>query len=132
VGLYDGILEYLRGEIDDLSLYASANIGALPDANGISCYIGAGGSDRIFLDKHTEGYAYVTVNAKHTSQLTALQALDTIHQSLTMQQAYEITDGYQIINIETNSAPSYIGAEEHGGYLYGSVLKITFYNKGVS
>lgn len=132
MGLYDGILEYLRGEIDDLSLYASANIGALPDANGISLYIGAGGTDRIFFDKHAEGYAYVTVNAKHTTQLTALQALDTIHQSLTMQQAYEITDGYQIINIETNSAPSYIGAEEHGGFLYGSVLKITFYNKGVS
>ena len=132
MGLYDGILTYIAAQIDALALYSTATIGALPDANGISCYIGAGGSDRIFLDKHTEGYAYVTVNAKHTTQLTALQALDTIHQSLTMQQAYEITDGYQIINIETNSAPSYIGAEEHGGYLYGSVLKITFYNKGVS
>ena len=132
MGLYDGILDYLRGEIDGLSLYASANIGALPDANGISLYIGAGGTDRIFFDKHAEGYVYVTINAKHTAQLTALQALGAIHRSLTTRTDYDITDEYQIINIETNSAPSFIGAEEHGGFLYGSVLKITFYNKGVS
>jgi hypothetical protein len=132
VGLYDGILDYITSAIDGLSLYASTNIGALPDANGISVYLGPGATDRTFLDKGAEGFVYVVVNAKHTAQLTALQALDSIHDYLTKLKSYQITDDYQIINIETNSAPSYIGAEEHGGFLYGSILKVTFFNKGVS
>jgi hypothetical protein len=109
--------------------YAPITIGALPPDNGISCSIATGAPETTFL---TKGMAYqfsLVMNAKHTSQQTASDTLNDIHQALTQATQYPATAEYQITSIETISTPSYLGREENKQYLYGSSLRVKFFYK---
>ena len=123
----------MRQEINSLGLYASATINTMPAANGISLYCGAGAPTDEFFDRGKEHELYVTVNAKNAAWSDALNALDAIHRHLTRLKSYPSGADYKILNISTGTAPNYIGPDSSGKQeLYGSILKIKFYQTGVN
>jgi len=120
------ILEYLCDGI------TGSIIGAMPEANGIALYCGAGGVNDEYFDRGKEHEIYVTVNAKNVDQSAALSTLETVHKQFTQLKAYPPGSDYSISNIATGTEPNYIGKDANNQqYLYGSVLKITFYQNGV-
>ena len=114
------------------NLYATIKVGAMPEENGISMYIGAGSPETTFMDKGMSYEIRVTCNGKHASAKAVSDALNDIHQRLTQRKDYPSTDTYQITDIYTNSTPSYIEVDNGNRQtLFGSVLGVRFhYKKG--
>ena len=70
------------------------------------------------------------LNSKHKDQQKAADALGKIHTVLNMTKVYPQADNFQITNIETIGAPSYLGREQNNQCLYGSSLEVNFFLKG--
>lgn len=132
MAVYTEICEYLRVGINSLHLYADAVIGSMPAENGISLYTGAGTATDTYFDKGSVNDLFVTVNAKHSSNQTALNALSAIHTHFCRLKTYGSGADWQIANIETATAPNYIEQDDRGQYAYGSILRVTFFIKGVN
>lgn len=107
--------------------YATIGIGALPPDDGISMAFGPGGPDATFLNKGICYSVPIVLNGKHTDQQVVADALNAIHAALTMTKTYPSTSEYQITNISTISAPSYLDREQNSQWLYGSSLMVRFY-----
>ena len=127
------ILDYITNGINSLSLSMSASEGSLPPSNGIAVYQGAGSPSDEFLDRGKDHELFVAVNAKSADQTVALAALESIHKHFTQLKVYPPGADYEIINIATGTEPNYLGKDANNQqWLYGSVLKITVYQQGVS
>lgn len=107
--------------------YAVIQVGAMPVDNGISMTYGAGSPDATFMDKGAEYSMHLVCNGKHTDQQAVLDALANIHQTLTQATSYPSGAGWQITNIITTAAPTYLDRQVNDWWLYGSSLKVTFY-----
>ena len=125
--VFDAILTMVTG----MTLYASPILGALPASNGIAMAPAPGTTGTVYLDRGSSNTLLVVVNAKHQNQMTALDTLSYIHSVLQRTKNYPPGNGWEITNIQTSSAPSYIGSEESGRqHLWGSSLQVDFYAKG--
>lgn len=105
------------------SLGHAAVVGAMPPHNGIAMQISTGATDTTFLDKTLVVGLSIIINGKNESQSTALDELNEIHQSLVMTKDYPSGDGWQIVDIRTDSFPNYIGRED-SQFLYGSAIRV--------
>lgn len=131
----DWILDVIIDEIDaHLKLYSRVKVGALPQRGGIAMYIGSGAPNAKYMDRSTLNTIYATVNAKHTEQQKAAAALEQIHDYLTRLSEYPSGErnglSWQITDMTTSSAPSFIGQECDRQYLYGSIIQIKYYLGG--
>lgn len=131
----DWVLDTIINEIDaHLKLYSRVRVGSLPPRGGIAMFIGSGSPQSKYMDKATLNTIYATANAKHREQRKAATALEQIHDYLTRLSEYPSGEhngiSWQITDISTSSAPSFIGQECDGQYLYGSILQIKFYYGG--
>ena len=70
------------------------------------------------------------LNCKNSDQELAADTLGKLHTFLNMRKDYPSADRFQITNIETTSAPVYLGREENNQWLYGSSLEVKFYLRG--
>lgn len=119
--MYVKLLQDIQGLLSDYTI----NIGSLPPDNGLAMYIGAGSPDTTYMDKGTKNEVSLTINAKNKSQVTCMKDLSDIHKILTNKKIYT----GDILNIATSTAPNFIGQEDNGQYLYGSILRVDFYKK---
>lgn len=108
-------------------LYAPVKIGAMPADNGISMYVGSAGPDDVYFDKSAAFQLTLTLNAKNKDPEKASDALNNIHQALTMTKQTPACTAAQITAIETLAAPFYQGREEREQHLYSSSLRVKFY-----
>lgn len=129
MSVYDDVLVAVVELANQTNPYAPVTIGALPPNNGISIAWSAGNLDT-FMNKKAAVSMSAVLNAKHQNQQTAADALGTIHTALNMATAYPKADNFQITNIETIGAPSYLGREQNNQWLYGSSLEVKFFLKG--
>jgi hypothetical protein len=74
---------------------------------------------------------FVALNGKHSNQQTVVTALSAIHKALTQLKNYPAGVGWEILSIETSATPNFIEQESSGQWLYGSILQVSFYMKGV-
>ncbi|MPW26259.1 hypothetical protein GC105_10715 [Alkalibaculum sp. M08DMB] len=126
--MYEDILNSVLSLLSDYTI----SIGSLPPNNGIAMYIGSGAQDTMFLNKGSENNISLVVNAKNSNHSICLESLSNIHSHLTKLKDYPNSDTFQILNIRTSSAPSWIGKEQNSQHLYGSILEVSFYVKGVN
>lgn len=115
--------------MQDTEPYSTITIGAMPADNGIACAIANGNPVATFMPKSMSYELNIVLNGKHANQQTVSDALNDIHQALTMTKQYPASEEWQINNIETVSSPAYIGREETKQYLFGSSLRVRFYYK---
>ena len=104
--------------------------GPMPADESIAIDIGAGGPDRIMLNRSTIESITIVINGKSRQMTTVRGALDAIHQGLSRAAQYENNDNFQIYSVETTSAPSYAGREPNDQWLLVSSMRVKFYNKG--
>ena len=119
------VLEALHAIIDTLGAYAPVHMGAMPAADGIAMAVTAGREVTRTLAQERTITLDVTLNAKHSNQAAALDALCRIHEALAHLAALPSGEGWQVINIRTGSAPACLGREETQ-WLYGSALAVTY------
>lgn len=131
--MFDQILAAVKTLADSQTNMAISH-GAVPQNNGLAMYPGPGYTEERYLDRGGIYEIPIVLNGKHNSLQTLLSALSNIHWKLTTKKEYPKADDWQILSIETSTAPNYIDRENSDPkqWLYGSILSVKFYCKGVS
>lgn len=118
----DQAVEAVAGLINGLSLFSSIYRGALGTGNGLCCEVGPTRPEAVFLDKNKYIPVDLTINGKHENLLTLTEAMNKIHESLTMLKTYPSGASWEIVDITTATEPQIIGREDSNQYLMASSL----------
>lgn len=118
------VVEAVMDLIDALSLYANISRGALGTGDSLTCEVGPTGPSYIWLDKNQVIPVDLTINGKHSNLQTLSDALNTIHESLTMMLDYPAGSKWQITDIATLTEPQVIGREQDNRWMMASALII--------
>ena len=117
-------IEAVMDLIDGLSLFASITRGALGTGNSLSCEIGPTSPETVWLDKHKYIPVDLTINGKHSNLQTLSDAMNAIHENLTMMFSYPYGNGWEIVDIVTMTEPQVIGREQDNSWMMASALLI--------
>ena len=117
-------IEAVMDLIDALGLYANISRGALGTGNGICCEMGPTSPDTIWLDKNKYIPIDLTINGKHENLQTLSDALNTIHENLTMMRSYPSGNNWMITDIATMTEPQIIGRESDNKWIMASALTV--------
>ena len=117
-------IEAVMDLIDALGLYANISRGALGTGNGICCEMGPTSPDTIWLDKNKYIPIDLTINGKHENLQTLSDALNSIHENLTMMRSYPSGNNWMITDIATMTEPQIIGRESDNKWIMASALTV--------
>lgn len=117
-------VEAVAGLINALGLFANIYRGALGTGNGLCCEVGPTYTEAVYLDKNKYVPVDLTINGKHTDLQTLSEAMNKIHESLTMLRSYPSGTGWQIVDITTATEPQVIERESEGAWLMASSLYV--------
>ena len=117
-------IESVMDLIDALSLFAPIYRGALGTNNGLCCEIGPSSPEAVFMDKNQYIPLDLTINGKHDNLQTLSDAMNAIHESLTMRTSYPYGDNWKIVDITTMTEPQRIGREDSNQWLMASALLV--------
>lgn len=116
-----------------MSPFTAISYGSMPPDNGLAMFIGSGAPGERDLVRGGTYELSIVLNGKHGNQQTVLASLSNIHKNLTQMPEYPKTDDWQITDIESSAPPNWVGQENSTKqWLYGSIIRVTFYVKGVS
>lgn len=114
------ILDWLSGE-------TGATIGPNPPEGGLAIVQSGGGVPDKHLDANMVATMQVILSSKGKNQLTALNAIDTAYKVVTKTLSFPAETAWQVINIDTITAPTLAEIEEEGAFFYNCILEITYY-----
>lgn len=117
-------IESVMDLIDALGLFANISRGALGTGNGLCCEIGPTNPETVFLDKHQYIPIDLTINGKHDNLQTLSDAMNKIHESLTMAFSYPSGNGWEIVDITTMTEPQIIAREDSNQWIMASALLV--------
>ena len=123
-------VEAVMDLIDALSLFAKITRGALGTGDTLSCEIGPTSPETVWLDKNQFIPLDLTINGKHSNLQTLSDAMNLIHENLTMMFDYPAGSKWQITDIATLTEPQVIGREQDNSWMMASALLVkvaTFY-----
>ena len=129
MSVYDDVLNAVIDLAEQIELYSKIIISPLPPENGISI-AWSSGSLHTFMDKKAAVAMSAVLNSKSKDQEAAAGVLGRLHTFLNMRKVYPAAENFQITNIATIGAPTYLGREENNQWLYGSSLEVKFFLKG--
>ena len=124
MSIINAAIEAVMDLIDALGLYANISRGALGINEGLCCEIGPTSPDSVFLDKNQYIPIDLTINGKHGNLQTLSEAINMIHQSLTMMTEYPYGDNWGIVDITTMTEPQVIGRESGNNWVMASALLV--------
>lgn len=124
MSIINAAIEAVMDLIDALGLYANISRGALGINEGLCCEIGPTSPDSVFLDKNQYIPIDLTINGKHGNLQTLSEAMNMIHQSLTMMTEYPYGDNWGIVDITTMTEPQVIGRESSNNWVMASSLLV--------
>ena len=110
--------------IDALSLFATITRGALGTGDCLTCEVGPSSPSEVWLDKNQYIPIDLTINGKHSNLQTLSDAMNTIHENLTMKRAYPYGDKWEIVDISTMTEPQVIGREQDNRWMMASALLV--------
>lgn len=117
-------VEAVAGLINGLDLFADIYRGALGTGDGLCCEVGPTVPEAVFLDKNKYIPVDLTINGKHTNLETISEALNIIHEHLTMLTIYPSGDNWAIVDITTQTEPQIVEREDGGHWLMASALLV--------
>ncbi len=120
-------VESVMDLIDALGLFALISRGALGTGNGLCCEVGPSGPEEVYMDKNQYIILDLTINGKHSNLQTLSEAMNTIHEELTMRRVYPQGDHWQIVDISTLTEPQVVAREESNSWLMASALNVKVY-----
>ena len=117
-------IEAVMDLIDALGLFAKITRGALGTGDGLCCEIGPTSVETVWLDKNQYIPVDLTINGRHSNLQTLSDALNLIHESLTMAMSYPYGNGWEIVDITTLTEPQMVGREDSNEWLMASALLV--------
>ena len=117
-------VEAVMDLIDALGLFSLITRGALGSGDGLCCEIGPTSVETVWLDKNQYIPVDLTINGRHSNLQTLSDAMNKIHESLTMAFSYPYSNGWEIVDITTLTEPQMIGREDSNEWLMASALLI--------
>ncbi len=131
--MYDEILLAVKAlALANASPFTMIAHGSIPTADSLAMYAGPGSPDEEYMDRGSLNSFNAVLNGKHSNRQTVATALSNIHTALTRRKEYPTGADWEITNIRTTTTPNYIEQETSTGqWIYGSVLEVQFYMKGV-
>jgi hypothetical protein len=117
-------IEAVMDLIDALGLFSLITRGALGTGNGLSCEIGPTSVETVWLDKNQYIPIDLTINVRHGNLQTLSEAMNLIHESLTMRTEYPAGDKWEIVDITTLTEPQMVGREDSNEWLMASALLV--------
>ena len=120
-------VEKVMDLIDALNLFATISRGALGTGNDLVCEIAPSSPSEVYLDKNKYIPLDLTINGKHSDLQVLTDAMNAIHESLTMMTEYPYSEDWQIVDIATLTEPQVIGREENNDWLVASSLVVNIY-----
>ena len=110
--------------IDEMGLFAMISRGALGTGDSLTCEIGPTSPDIVWLDKNKYIPIDLTINGKHGNLQTLSDAMNVIHENLTMMRIYPESDAWSIVDISTLTEPQVIGREQDNRWMMASALLV--------
>ena len=110
--------------IDGLDLFAPIYRGALGTGDGLCCEIAPTSPEAVFLDKNQYIPIDLTINGKHENLETLSDAMNSIHETLTMKTSYPYGNTWKIVDITTYTEPQVIGREDGNQWVMASSLSV--------
>lgn len=120
-------VEAVMDLIDAMGLFSTISRGALGTGNGLVCEVGPSGPESVYLDKNQYLILDLTINGKHNNLFTLSEAMNTIHEELTMRKVYPRGESWQIVDITTLTEPQKIGREDSNAWIMASALNVKVY-----
>ena len=117
-------IESVMDLIDALGLFALITRGALGTGNGLCCEMGPTTPETIWLDKNKYIPIDLTINGKHENLQTLSDAMNMIHESLTIKRSYPDGQRWQIVDIQTLTEPQVIARDSSNKWLMASALSV--------
>ena len=117
-------IEAVMDLIDALSLFAPITRGALSAGDSLSCEIGPTSPETVWLDKNQYIPIDLTINGKHSNLQTLSDAINMIHENLTMMRTYPDGSGWEIVDITTQTEPQVIAREQDNRWIMASALNV--------
>lgn len=117
-------IEAVMDLIDALSLFAKITRGALGTGDSLTCEIGPTSPETVWLDKNQYIPIDLTINGKHSNLQTLSDAMNLIHENLTMMTDYPTGNKWQITDIATQTEPQVIGREQDNSWMMVSALLV--------
>ena len=117
-------IEAVMDLIDGLGLYSTISRGALGTGNSLTCEIGPTSPETVWLDKNQYIPIDLTINGKHTNLQTLSEAMNKIHEELTMLFSYPGGTDWEITDISTMTEPQVIGRENDNAWVMASALLV--------
>lgn len=117
-------VEAVMGLINSFGLYANISRGALGTGNDLTCEIGPTSPETVWLDKNQYIPIDLTINGKHDDLQTLSDAMNTIHERLTMLLDYPSGTNWEIVDITTFNEPQIIGRESANNWVMASALLV--------
>ena len=110
--------------VNDMGLFATMTRGALGTEESLVCGIGPSNPETVWLDKNQYIPIDFTINGKHKNLETLSDAMNLIHETLTMMFVYPAGDKWQITDIATLTEPQVIGREQDNRWIMASALLV--------
>lgn len=117
-------IEAVMDLIDGLGLYSTISRGALGTGNSLTCEIGPTSPESVWLDKNQYIPIDLTINGKHANLQTLSEAMNRIHEELTMLFSYPGGTDWEITDISTMTEPQVIGRENDNAWVMASALLV--------
>lgn len=117
-------IEAVMDLIDALGLFSMITRGALGTGDWLSCEIGPTSVETVWLDKNQYIPIDLTINGRHGNLQTLSEAMNLIHESLTMRTEYPAGDKWEIVDITTLTEPQMVGREDSNEWLMASALLV--------
>ena len=117
-------VEAVMDLIDALDLFSLIRRGALGTGDGLCCEVGPTSPSVVWLDKNQYIPIDLTINGRNGNLATLSEAMNLIHESLTMMTEYPHGDNWEIVDITTMTEPQMIGREDSNEWLMASALLV--------
>lgn len=127
MSIINSAIEAVMDLIDGLGLFTTISRGALGTGNDLVCEVAPSSPSEVYLDKNQYIVLDLTINGRHDNLQTLSEAMNTIHENLTMLTSYPSGTNWQIVDITTYTEPQMIGREDNNRWMMASSLAVKVY-----
>ena len=127
MSIINAAVESVMDLIDGLDLFALISRGALGTDDSLCCEVGPSGPESVYMDKNQYIIVDFTLNGKHSNLQTLSEAVNGIHEYLTMLREYPSGENWKIVDITTLTEPQIIERDEENKWVMASALNVKVY-----
>jgi hypothetical protein len=127
MSIINAAVESVMDLIDGLDLFALISRGALGTDDSLCCEVGPSGPESVYMDKNQYIIVDFTINGKHSNLQTLSEAVNGIHEYLTMLLEYPSGENWKIVDITTLTEPQIIERDEENKWIMASALNVKVY-----